>query len=189
MEIGFYKNQESKTKQAIATPCKDMHIDSQLLFERLKRVIAEKEEISNGIRGIKYTILSDVIGDNIQKDINYSHLATARRKLQREMGISTEAIPNVGIKFLIKGTDITNSVKKDIDSVHRKSRRGLGKLSGTYNIDDMTNSERIKHNAYCSALGALAIMTSNRKINKLEFACSGEQTSLPLNRTLETFKK
>lgn len=189
MGIGFNKEPESKVNQVIVKPCENMHIDSQLLFARLKKAIDDKEELSNGIKGIKYRFLSDVIGDDIQKTINYSRLVTARRKLQRDTGVSTEAIHNIGIKFLVKGIDITSSVKKDIDSVHRKSRRGLTKLSGTYDTDSLTNSERIKHNAYCSALGALAVMTSRKKIDRLESVCSNEQTSLPLNKTLEAFKK
>ncbi len=178
-EIGFNKGIK-KLIPVISDAC----IDTQLLFARLKEAIQAKEEL------VTYEALSEVIGSDIQGYKNYAHLATARRKIQREIGVVTNVVTNTGISFLLTGKEISLSVKKDIDSVRRKSKKGLNKLVCVQDAQSMNNEERIKYNTYCSALGVLHSITSQGSMRHLETTVSSSNMqTLSLTNTLEAFKK
>ncbi len=186
-QIGFSK-QENKPG-ALTPVISDTCIDTQLLLAELKKAYQETGEVQSGVRGADYKRLSSAISSNVQERTNYSHLITARRQFQKEVGVATDIIPNVGVRFLLTGKELSSSTKKDMGSIHRKTNKAIRKLSCATAISNLSNDDRIQVNAIASHLGVINYVTSTRKTHMLESAVASQGSSLSLAKTLEHFEK
>jgi hypothetical protein len=92
-------------------------------------------------------------------------------------------VSNEGVKCLTD-TEIVAEAHGDITTVHRRSVRGLRKIAAVREFDKLSDSDRIKHNAFASVLGVLGHVTRTKQVALIEAAVSGSQQQLAVNRTL-----
>lgn len=114
---------------------------------------------------ITYERLSKAIGRDVRGD-GAGSLQTARRIAQREQRMVFDSVRGVGLKRL-QDADIVDLSDKARDHMRRTARRTAKKLV-CVDFDDLTNEKKVKHNAALSMMGALAELTTEKSLLKLQ---------------------
>ena len=152
-------------------------IETQTLIDRLIKADTENPIVT-------YKEMSEKLGYNVQH--NRGALYSARRIVLTEYKTAFSTIVNEGIK-LMTGTDIVKS-EKDFGAYNRLSKRKKRKMLAV-DYDALANEDKITYNTSVSILAVLAHVSSNRSVKKIEEKIMVEQDKLPVNKTLEHFKK
>ena len=116
-----------------------------------------------------------------------SNVNSARRYLQREHGMVFVAVPKVGYKRLTD-TDIVKSSPEALTKSRRASRRAAHRLT-CVEYDDLSKIDQISHQVHLSLFGAIQAISKADAAKKLTAQVQTSMRSLPLNATLEAFKK
>lgn len=132
-----------------------------------------------------YSELTVLIRRNVQKEAR-GCLETARRILQREEQIVFAPIRGVGLKRLTDG-EITKTGTETLQRINRASRRGVHKLTCVKDFNQLTNEEKVRHNAALSVLGVFYEVSKARGVKQIEAAVSVIQKQLPLKDALQAF--
>ena len=154
-------------------------LDSQLLYERLIKAVPGDL--------ISYEELSEIVGRNVQTDA-YSSLRTARNRARSQDRIVFAAIDNVGLKCL-EDEGLVDRAGKAIQSARNKMRNGIKDMSCIQNYDTLSDSQKVRHNAFGAILLLGNRITAPRKIKALEGMVSQKMQKLTLRQTIEFFAK
>ena len=111
---------------------------------------------------------------------------TARRIVQRDHGYVFECVIGKGIKRIDDG-EIDESGKSTIAHIHRSSLKGAKRLACVKEYAAMDAEKKIAHNASLSVLGAIAIATQPKRLERVENKVKQAGDQLPLSKTLELF--
>ena len=170
------ENGNGKGKRTIG----EMSVDTRILYERLKK--AQVNEL------VTYQELNDLIKRNVQGEA-YFVMATARRRCMAEDMIVYGTVENEGIKRLDPAA-IANSGEFFVHRIKKTARRAIKTLSclTTDEFAGLSNEDKVKHNAYRSAVGVVEHFMKPAQVKKIEAAVTEQQTALPIMRTLEVFK-
>ena len=152
--------------------------DARLLYQRLST--ANIGDI------ITYEELSKIVSADVRTKAR-SYLNTARKIVQREDSKVFGTIRNIGIKCL-SSPEIINNVAYSVGHIHRTTSKAIKKIGCISDLDAMPNNEKIRLNAYASAIGAISIMTQGRSIKKLTKSVTETQNQLAYAATLDAFK-
>ena len=133
-----------------------------------------------------YGALEKEMGCNPQAG-GRSNVNSARRYLQREHGMVFVAVPNVGYKRLTD-TEILTSSPEALTKSGRASRRATQRLT-CVEYDDLSKDDKVSHQVHLSLFGAIQAISKADSAKKLTAHVQETMRSLPLNQTLEAFKK
>lgn len=154
-----------------------LSIDSQLIAERMMQV-----EIG---QLVTYEVLSEVIGQDVTGDHGRGCLATARRMLQRDSQMVFDAVRGVGLKRL-SDAEIVQSGARSVRRVRSAARRGSRLLTSVGDFDSLPASDKLRHNATLSVLGAIEAISSAGSVKKVEQRVTAA-SPLPIAATLAAF--
>lgn len=159
----------------------EVSIDTKLAFERLQR--CTPDEI------VSYKELTELLGRDAQT-AGYHNIAQARNMLLRGEGgtpMAFSAVVGVGVKRMADG-DLANSGRHYAARIRRTSKRGMQTLAAVSDFDALPNESKIAHNAMVSLLGAIALASKEKSIQKIEIAVDKEQEKLSFAKTLALFR-
>lgn len=158
------------------------------LFERAIETQAAIEVMSSIQRGeiATYLALEKAMACSPQKG-GRSNVNSARRYLQREHGMVFVAVFNVGYKRLTD-TEIVKSSPEALTKSRRASRRAAHRLT-CVEYDDLSKEDKVAHQVHLSLFGAIQVLSKADATKKLTARVTETMRSLPLNQTLEAFKK
>lgn len=150
--------------------------DTRFIIQKLREV--EIGEI------ISYTILADAIAKGVS-DLK-GPMSSARRVLLREENMVFEAITGVGLRRL-SDTQIVGTATRTARHIRRTARRAVQTLSAVSDFSKLDRNDQMRHSAAASVFGAVAEMTTERGITRLQQKI--EDKALPFAATLEAFRK
>lgn len=134
---------------------------------------------------VEYSDLADAAGISIGE--LHTPIATARRILLREENMVFGVIPTVGLKRLsdqeIVGTSVAVAQK-----VRRAARRGVKVLHAVQDFSALSQADQMRHSASVSIFAAVAEMTTERSVTKIEKAAEGKRAELPFAQILDAFR-
>lgn len=136
-----------------------------------------------------YAVLEAVIGCDPQGK-GYQYVASARRKVEKELDCVLDVERGVGIKRLMP-REVVNRGGKDIAHIRRSSRRGLRRQTTLVPVESesMSNEERIKFHGNLSMLGILHHMTKPTTRKSVEAASHAANRVLNTGDILQLFGK
>jgi hypothetical protein len=150
--------------------------DTRLLRAKLKSI-----EIG---QSVTYAELSQVISRPVSG--SSVPLRSALRGLlhdeQRVFGV----IRGVGVKRLAD-PEIVEASDSDVDSIRRKAKKAARKLTAIQDYAQLDPAHQLAHTARLSIVGAIASMTTDKAIKKIEAVSSGRASELPIAETLRAF--
>ena len=133
-----------------------------------------------------YGALEKEMGCNPQAG-GRSNVNSARRYLQREHGMVFVAVPNVGYRRLTD-TEIVAGGPGGHAKVRRVSRREATALT-CVDFDGLSEAQQASQQGHLTLHAATQALNRADAIKKIEPAIKKSMRSLPLNQTLEAFKK
>lgn len=156
----------------------ELSVDAQILVKRLQKVTPGET--------VTYGELSKLVKRDVQAGAR-SCLQSACRVVLREDQIVLAAVRTVGMKRL-PANEIASVGTQAIRSIGRKSSRALRKCSCA-DYESLNNKERIEINTVSSMLGAVALMSKPRQVEKLEAAATQKQDKISFTETLALFSQ
>ena len=133
-----------------------------------------------------YGALKEKMGCNPQAG-GRSNVNSARRYLQREHGMVFVAVPNVGYKRL-SDTEIVKGSPNTVAKVRRETRRGSLRLT-CVDYDNLSDEDKLSHQGHLTVFALWQATSKADSVKKLLPHVQETMRSLPLNQTLEAFKK
>ena len=134
---------------------------------------------------ITYNEMSEILGFDIQK--NRGPLMSARDIVFRENGVVFETIRNIGIKRA-EDAAIVDAATGDVRRMQRFTRKRV-KMLQCVDFNQLKAEGKIKHNTAMSIYGVLGYITKRTQVKRLESKINVLQQILPVNKTLEYFKR
>lgn len=159
-------------------PTFQLSADARFLIQRLQKV-AVGETVS-------YRDLLEVTGRKTPNEIRGA-LGTARRILEREHRVFG-AIRGYGLKRL-SDTEVVATSTATARKIRNAARRGVKTLEAVADFSSLPRSDQMRHSASVSVLGAVAAMTTETKIARIEQFVEREMKKLPFEQTLAAFAK
>lgn len=163
----------------IRRPIPLISTDAKLLYERLK-------QLSVG-DFVSYEDLNTIVGRDVRNGARGPYM-TARRRAERLDGIVLACIHNEGLKRL-SDPEIVDAGRDAIKRVRNASRRAARRTSRIQSFDGLDQDHKARHNAHMSLFSALAHITKNNQVKRLEDRVGQVQATLPLARVLELFSQ
>lgn len=133
-----------------------------------------------------YAQLTDAMGVDAQV-AGRGASKSARRYLEREHRMVFAAVPGVGLKRL-SDTEIVGSGAEGLARSRRAARRAQRRLT-CVDFDALEQGAKVRQQAYLSLFNAIAALGKPTAVGKLESQVAKSARLLPLNQTLEAFKK
>ncbi len=158
------------------------------LFERAietQAAIQAMQNIAPGNRAT-YQELKAAMGCDPQMG-GRSNVNSARRYLQREHGMVFAAVSNVGYQRLTDA-EIIKSSPEALTKSRRASRRAAVRLI-CVDFDKLSETHKVSHQVHLSLFAAIQALSKADAAKKLTAQVRETMRSLPLNSTLELFKK
>jgi hypothetical protein len=134
-------------------------------------------------RVISYEELSKAAGCNVLAKRNV--LMTARNRAQLEAAAVFGTIIGVGVKLLTSSETISIG-DHHLTHVRKASTKTLRKLA-TVKYDELSETDKVRHNTNASFIGAMRLMTNASSRKRLEGAVANAQAKLPVKETLRLF--
>lgn len=156
----------------------DRAIETQAAIDLMEPI--KRDEIAT------YDALREAMGCDPQHG-GRSNVNSARRYLQRENGMVFVAVPNVGYKRLTDAA-IVESSPEALTKSRRASRRAAHRLT-CVEFDDLSKDHKIAHQVHLSLFGAIQAIAKADSAKKLTVHVRDSMRSLPLNQTLDCFRK
>ncbi len=158
------------------------------LFDRVIETQKAIDVMQPTVRGeiATYAVLEKEMGCNPQAG-GRSNVNSARRYLQREHGMVFAAVSNVGYKCLTDA-EIVKSSPEALTKSRRASRRAAQRLT-CVEYDKLSKENKVAHQVHLSLFGAIQAISKADAAKKLTTHVQETMRSLPLNQTLEAFKK
>lgn len=158
------------------TPRFTISADTRLLAQRL-RAVGEGETIA-------YADLSAEIGRTVRGDTKALH--TARRILQRDHMIIFDVITGAGLKRL-GDRDIVASTSRMTREIRRRAERGAATLACVGDFGALPRADQMRHTAVAATLCAIAQMSGEKALKKIEDQVTPTVKELPIHQTLSMF--
>jgi hypothetical protein len=156
-------------------PTFQMSADARLLMQHLdKLAVGETAD---------YATLSAVISRDVRK--NFGALGTARHRLLRDAQKAFATVRKVGIKRLADN-EIVAEGKSYAESIRRKARQSIERQM-VVSFDKLSAPEQRAFTAQVSIMGAIAMMSSQRGLDRIGAAATPERRELPVAETLTLF--
>lgn len=156
---------------------RELSIESKLIYQKLK-------EMKPG-DFITYGELTGIIGKDIRSVRHV--LQTARKMAEREDKITFGVVTGEGIQCL--GTSqIISTGDTAIRHIHRTAHRAARRFNCVGDLAVLSNEEKIRMNTNISVIGALAHMTREKSIRKIEAHVTPTMNAIPYAKTLDAFK-
>ena len=129
---------------------------------------------------VSYTDLATIIGKSVTGSL--SALKTAKRGLLKE-GYVFSPIRGEGLRRLTDA-EVVGAADSDIAMIRRKARKTGAKLS-TVSYEKLPAPKQLAHTAKASIVGAVAAITTNKAMTKIESAVGGRSGELPISETMK----
>lgn len=154
----------------------DISVDTEVLVKCLREVPVGET--------VTYEQLSALIGRDVTNGTR-STLARARDIVQREDRIVFKTVRKIGLQRS-DSTQITQSGIKVVQSINRASKRGARRVACA-NYDELSDMDKVKHNAYQTLFAVVYEETKARNRKKLEAAVATSNKKLPFRESLKLF--
>lgn len=115
-------------------------------------------------------------------------IASARRKLLHEENMVFGTIRGVGLKRL-DDTEIVGTAAATTRKIRRAARKGVKTLSSVQDFSALSRAEQMRHSASLSIFGAVAEISRERSVQKIEKAIDPAKRDLPFRQTLAMFRE
>ena len=125
----------------------------------------------------------EAMGKTIGREISgaFPALYSARRKLQQDNNFIFGAIRGVGYKRL-SDDEVVDSASSDRKRLSNGSKRAVKKLMRVQDYDGLSPKKKAEHAAAMSVFTAVAAMTNEKAIKRIEGVVKGRE--LPLIETV-----
>lgn len=135
---------------------------------------------------ITYTMLSALIGKNVQDDGRHN-LDAARAIVFREKQMLFGIVWDEGIKLL---TDVERVATGEgvKDRVRRLTRRGIRNVMSVQNFDALPQDQKVKHHLYVSLFRITDASTRPKKIMEIEGSVRDVMRALNAKEVLRLFE-
>ena len=157
----------------------EINLDSLTLYKQIENAKQGDE--------FTYAMLSESIGRNVQKEAR-GNLKTAIAMVLREKGLVFDTIRNVGTKCL-NDDEIPGIALGVIKHVRKITLRTAKKIVCVKNFDSLPVDKKIQHNTMLTIMIFMSKTAKQKRIKQIEDKVAQTQRILPLNKTLEAFKK
>jgi len=164
---------EEKDKQI-----KGISIEAQELYRKLETI--HKGDF------VSYDDLNIIAMGDVQNEKRFA-LNTARKNCLRSLRLVFGCVTNKGLKCLSDSEKIIVS-SKTRDHIGRQAHKSL-KILASVEFEQLSNPDKIKHNAEMSVAGVLRHMTKPRQIKQIEAKVSEAGQRLQLKDTLRVFEE
>ncbi len=154
-----------------------LSIDAKTLYEKLCSVAVGER--------VTYEQLTQCIGRNVQ-DKAYGALTTARRMAQRENRIVFGVVRGQGL-IRLNDSDIVDAGSNGLAKTRRVVKKHAKILSCVQDFNQLSNEEKLRHNAALSLYGAIAQATKPTTVKQVESAVNASAGALPVGKTLQLF--
>jgi hypothetical protein len=114
-------------------------------------------------------------------------LASARRALLREDSMVFGTVRGVGLRRL-SDTDIVRTSAAVTKRIRRAARRGVRVLAAVNDFSALPRDDQMRHSASVSVLAAIAEMTTDKSLRKIESVTKEAVRELPFAQTLAAFR-
>ena len=163
-------------------PQSEMCADSRILMNVMKtHFIDGKQDF------VSYGELAAAIGGRNVQGAARALLRTARKHIEQDYNILTEAIAGKGIARTGAYAGVLVGATRHIGRTSRKALRRVGRAIAD---KELSNDERIAVGAHMSALGAIGLFVKPSNVKKLEGKLAELKVSeLPTAETLRLFEK
>jgi hypothetical protein len=155
----------------------EMSADSRAVFQRLMK--CQVGDI------VTYKELTTLTRRDVQGDDRYV-LSTAVNACLRE-GLVFDCVRTEGVKRLAD-SEIVSASTDALPRIRRIARKATRKLAAVGNFDALPNDAKTQHNVFMSIFGAMAHMSTNSAIGKVESKVREASQSLAIANTLDAFK-
>lgn len=158
------------------------------LFERSFETLAAIDVLKLVERGeiATYAALEEKMGCSPQKG-GRSNVNSARRYLEREKEMIFAAVINVGYKRLTDA-DIVKSLPDALTKSRRVTRRAAQRAT-CVEFEGLTRPDKVSQQVHLCLFQAIQAFSKVDAAKKLTKQVGETMRSLPLNQTLEAFKK
>lgn len=155
-------------------------VEMNLIFKRLTEAAIDET--------ITYDELTKLIGINVRTG-GYRYVKAAREKALREKQMVFEVVSKVGIRRL-SASDVVDHVEGYSSRIRKASRKAFVKLTS---INDqyktLSREKQLRHNLLASVHGAIAHMTTEKTLKRVEAGLKDSSEALPVQKTLEAFRE
>lgn len=155
----------------------EMSIDTRTLYELIM-----KAEIGDTVT---FESMKSALGRPVEG--NEPSLQSALRHAFNQDDRYFANVRKVGYKRLTD-IEIVGSGEIETSHIRRRAKRAGKRLTLVQDFSKLTPDERIRHNTYLSIFSAMAQITKNSAVKKLEGVVKQSGESLPLAKTLEALK-
>lgn len=159
-------------------PAFQMSADARFLIQRLQKLAVGET--------VTYRDLLDATGRSSLQEIR-SALRTARRALEREHKAFGTVI-GFGLKRL-SDPEVVATSSATARKIRGAARRGVRTLEAVADFSSLPRPDQMRHSASMSIFGAIASLTSETKIARVEQFVDRDLQKLPFNQTLAVFTK
>lgn len=158
------------------TPSFQMSADARLIYQRLKKVqIGET---------IKFAELSAEVSRPLH--LIRGAIGTALRRCLKDDGMVFANVRSVGYQRCNDEAIIDGSVQAT-SRIRRTARRAAEKLTKVRDYAALPGPRQLEHTARLSVLSAVASLTQESAIKKVEGAAHGRSQELPIAETMKAF--
>lgn len=161
-----------------------IRIDTKLLVNRLAEV-PPGETISYAELG---SVIKQVANYMQAPMAGYGSLCSARRIALRDHGQVFRTVAREGLRRLTDA-EIVQEVPDETRKMIRRRVDRAGREIIAVAYDQLDNSQKVKHNASLSVLGAIGLALIPAKVKQIEAACEKSHQQLSLTQTLEIFQE
>ena len=158
-------------------PTFEISIDTRMIYDRLK-----KSRVGDVVT---YEELTKLVGRDVT-DGAHGNLYSARRRLLREDQIVFDTVRKIGLQRL-GDTEIVEASEADLARIRRAAKRAGRKLTCVQNFAGLQETHQTKHNAAMSLFAAVATITKQSQVRKIEAKIGKTEAVLPLAKTLAMF--
>jgi hypothetical protein len=137
---------------------------------------------------IKYEEIEALLGRSVRGEKGAWILSSARRRAFTQNSMLFGTISKVGVKRL-DDREIVDSTHDALTRIHRASLKAARRLTAIRDFDALGTSYQTKHNTNASALALLVYVTKESQLKKIEDKVAKSLRTLPLQKTLDSFRE
>lgn len=154
----------------------EMSADTRLLRQALAAVPAGG---SIGYQDLSAAISKPVGGGT-------ASLQSARNSLLRDEGIVFSPVRGVGLCRLTDAQIVAASAQ-DLGGLRRKAKKAARKITSVSDYSTLPAADQLRHTAALSVFTAVAGLTSESGVKRVEAAANGRSGELPIAETMKAF--
>jgi hypothetical protein len=161
------------------TPSFSCSMESRQLADWL----IKQAEAGDHERIIPWEELSKAAGVDVK--VKTHVLQTARNRAIKEAGVDYGTVRGQGVQ-LLDSRGLIGVGESNLASTRRRTRKALTRMAHV-KFNELTESDKIRHNAVASFNGVMLMMTGKASRKRLEGAVANAQAKLPVKETFLLF--